>query len=138
MCVRERRATTCDDVDRARLGDGSQAMGAVLQEVHLDRFSALVDAAAARADDLAALFDYVLAIGGLWERLGLRDARVDAQLRDAENRERLASLARDQRAHSRQEQEGIAFYALRTLAALQSVVEDWRHARSSRSALITR
>ena len=113
-------------------------MVTVLQEAHLDRFSALVDAAAARADDLAALFDYVLAIGGLWERLGLRDARVDAQLRDAENRERLASLVRDQTAHSRQEQEGIALYALRTLAALQTVVEDWRHTRASPGALITR
>lgn len=113
-------------------------MVAALQDANLDRFSALVDAAAARADDLAALFDYVLAIGGLWERLGLRDPRVDTQLRDTENRQRLARLARDQAAHSRQEREGIAFYALRTLAALQTVVEDWRHARSSRGALITR
>lgn len=114
------------------------AIVTILQEVHLDRFSALVDAAAARADDLAALFDYVLAIGGLWERLGLRDPRVDTQLRDTENRDRLASLVRDQTAHSRQEREGIAFYALRTLAALQTVVEDWRHARSSPGALVTR
>lgn len=113
-------------------------MVTVLQEAHLDRFSALVDAAAARADDLAALFDYVLAIGRLWERLGLRDPRVDTQLGDAENRERLASLARDQAAHSRQEREGIAFYALRTLAALQTVVEDWRRARLAPSELITR
>lgn len=113
-------------------------MVTALQEAHLDRFSALVDAAAARADDLAALFDYVLAIGGLWERLGLRDPRVDAQLRDAENRERLTSLARDQATPSRQEREGIAFYALRTLAALQNFVEDWRHARSSPGVLITR
>lgn len=114
------------------------AMVTILQDVHLDRFSALVDAAAARADDLAALFDYVLAIGGLWERLGLRDPRVDTQLRDTENRDRLASLVRDQTVHSRQEREGIAFYALRTLAALQTVVEDWRHARSSPGALVTR
>ena len=113
-------------------------MVTILQDVHLDRFSALVDAAAARADDLAALFDYVLAIGGLWERLGLRDPRVDTQLRDTENRDRLASLVRDQTVHSRQEREGIAFYALRTLAALQIVVEDWRHAPSSPGALVTR
>lgn len=113
-------------------------MVAALQEANLDRFSALVDAAAARADDLAALFDYVLAIGGLWERLGLRDARVDAQLRDAANRDTLARLARDAGDSSGQDRERIAFYALKTLAALQTVVDDWRRTRAPRGALITR
>src|SRR5688572_31496019 len=48
------------------------AMIAVHQDANLDRLSALIDAAAARADDRVVLFDFVLAISELWSRLGLR------------------------------------------------------------------
>lgn len=113
-------------------------MVAALQEAHLDRFSALVDAAAARADDLPALFDFVIAIGDLWDRLGLRDPFVDAQLGDAENRTKLARAARGGAGDSGQEYERLAFYALRTLAALQTVVEAWRRRPAPRTAGVTR
>jgi hypothetical protein len=96
-----------------------------LNVAHLDRFSALVDAAASRADDLPALFDYVHAIAGLWERLGLSEPMVDAQLQDLANRERLADAAR-RPSEAATDREQLAYYALRTLAALQSVVDDWR------------
>jgi hypothetical protein len=112
-------------------------MVAPLQEANLDRFSALVDAAASRADDLAALFDFVLAIGDLWDRLGLRDPFVDAQLGDVESRGKLARAARDG-AGQGQEHERLAFYALRTLAALQTVVEAWRRPPALRTARINR
>lgn len=111
---------------------------AALQEANLDRFSALVDAAASRADDLAALFDFVLAIGDLWDRLGLRDPFVDAQLGDAENRGKLARVARDAATDTASEYERLAFYALRTLAALQTVVERWRRQPVVRADLVTR
>jgi hypothetical protein len=113
-------------------------MVAALQEANLDRFSALVDAAASRADDLAALFDFVLAIGDLWDRLGLRDPFVDAQLGDAENRGRLARAAREGGTGTSQEHERLAFYALRTLAALQTVVETWRRQPTVRASWATR
>src|SRR5687768_12224661 len=71
------------------------AMVASTQEANLDRLSALIDAAASRADDRVALFDFVLAIGDLWDRLGLRDPFVDAQLSDADSRAQLARAARD-------------------------------------------
>lgn len=108
------------------------------QDAHLDRFSALVDAAASRADDLAALFDFVIAIGDLWDRLGLHDPFVDAQLGDAENRGKLARIARDRAGDTGQEYERLAFYALRTLAALQTVVEAWRRQPALRTASISR
>ena len=111
---------------------------AALQEANLDRFSALVDAAASRADDLAALFDFVLAIGDLWDRLGLRDPFVDAQLGDAENRGKLARAARDGVTETAPEYERLAFYALRTLAALQTVVDTWRRQPVVRAGLVTR
>jgi len=101
-------------------------MVAALQDANLDRFSALVDAAALRADDLTALFDFVLAIGDLWDRLGLHDPFVDAQLGDRENRGKLLQAARDGAGDMSQERERLAFYALRTLAALQTIVETWR------------
>jgi hypothetical protein len=113
-------------------------MVAAHQEAHLDRFSALVDAAASRADDLAALFDFVIAIGDLWDRLGLRDPFVDAQLGDAENRTKLARVARDRGTRTGQEYERLAFYALRTLAALQTVVETWRRQPALRTAWVNR
>lgn len=111
---------------------------AALQEANLDRFSALVDAAASRADDLAALFDFVLAIGDLWDRLGLRDPFVDAQLGDVENRGKLTRAARDGATGTAPEYERLAFYALRTLAALQTVVETWRRQPVARAGLVTR
>jgi hypothetical protein len=113
-------------------------MVSVIHEANLDRFSALVDAAASRADDLETLFDFVLAIGEFWDRLGLQDPFVDAQLGDHENRGRLAHVARDRTRASAQEQEQLAFYALRTLAALQTVVEGWRRHPALRSALVSR
>jgi hypothetical protein len=108
------------------------------QDAHLDRLSALVDAAASRADDLAALFDFVIAIGDLWDRLGLRDPFVDAQLGDADNRGKLARAARDGRTGAGQDYERLAFYALRTLAALQTVVETWRRQPALRTTSISR
>jgi hypothetical protein len=111
---------------------------AALQEANLDRFSALVDAAASRADDLAALFDFVIAIGDLWDRLGLRDPFVDAQLGDVENRSKLARAARDGPTGTAQENERLAFYALRTLGALQTVVEEWRRRPALRTAWVNR
>ena len=113
-------------------------MVASLHEANLDRLSALVDAAALRADDLAALFDFVLAIGDLWDRLGLRDPFVDAQLGDTESRGKLTRAACGGSADSAQEHERLAFYALRTLGALQTVVEAWRRQPTLRSALISR
>ena len=107
------------------------------QEANLDRLSALIDAAASRADDRVALFDFVLAIGDLWDRLGLRDPFVDAQLSDAENRAQLARAARDGGGSS-QEQERLAFYALRTLAAFQTVIEGWRRRPALRAAWVNR
>jgi hypothetical protein len=109
-----------------------------LEDAHLDRLSALVDAAASRADDLAALFDFVLAIGDLWDRLGLRDPLVDAQLGDAEGRAQLTRAAREGEATSGQERERVAFYALRTLAALQTVIDAWRGRPTARTSLINR
>jgi hypothetical protein len=108
------------------------------QEAHLDRFSALVDAAASRADDLTALFDFVVALGEMWDRLGLRDPFVDAQLGDAENRSKLARAARERGTGAGQEYERLAFYALRTLAALQTVVETWRRQPALRTAWVNR
>jgi hypothetical protein len=113
-------------------------MVAALQEANLDRFSALVDAAASRADDLAALFDFVIAIGDLWDRLGLRDPFVDAQLGDTENRGKLTRVARERAAGSGPEYERLAFYALRTLSALQTVVETWRRQPTLRTAAVNR
>jgi hypothetical protein len=112
-------------------------MTAVQREAHLDRLSALVDAAAARADDRDALFDFVLAMGDLWCRLELRDPFVDAQLSDAASREQLARAARDA-ASAGPEAERLAFYALRTLAAFQTVVEDWRRRPALRTAWANR
>lgn len=108
------------------------------QEANLDRLSALIDAAASRADDRVALFDFVLAIGELWDRLGLRDPFVDAQLSDADSRDRLARVARDGDNDSEQEQERLAFYALRTLAAFQTVVEGWRRRPALKAAWVNR
>lgn len=101
-------------------------MIALDQDANLDRLSALIDAAASRADDRAVLFDFVLAISDLWNRLGLRDPFVDAQLSDADNRMRLAQAARDVGEDMGPESERVAFYALRTLAAFQTVVDGWR------------
>jgi hypothetical protein len=113
-------------------------MTASLHDANLDRLSALVDASALRADDLTALFDFVLAIGDLWDRLGLRDPAVDAQLGDRETRGQLARAARDDAVDSGQERERLAFYALRTLGALQTVVEVWRRQPALGTALINR
>lgn len=113
-------------------------MVATNQEANLDRLSALIDAAASRADDHAALFDFVLAIGDLWDRLGLRDPFVDAQLSDADSRTQLERAARDVRDQAGPEQERLAFYALRTLAAFQTVVEGWRRRPALRDAWINR
>ena len=114
------------------------AMVVAHQEANLDRLSALIDAAASRADDRVALFDFVLAIGDLWDRLGLRDPFVDAQLGDAESRERLARAARDAAGEPDQERERLAFYALRTLAAFQTVIEGWRRRPALRAAWVSR
>jgi hypothetical protein len=114
------------------------AMVASTQEANLDRLSALIDAAASRADDRAALFDFVLAIGDLWDRLGLRDPFVDAQLSDADSRAQLVRAARDGQGEASQEQERLAFYALRTLAAFQTVVEGWRRRPALRAAWVNR
>ena len=111
---------------------------AAVQEANLDRFSALVDAAASRADDLVALFDFVIAIGDLWDRLGLRDPFVDAQLGDADSRGQLARAAREGATGTAQEHERLAFYALRTLAALQTVVDAWRRQPAPRAASVNR
>ena len=110
----------------------------VVQEANLDRLSALIDAAASRADDRVALFDFVLAIGDLWDRLELRDPFVDAQLSDATSRASLARAARDTTAAADAEQERLAFYALRTLAAFQTVIEGWRRQPSLRAAWVNR
>lgn len=104
------------------------------QEANLDRLSALIDAAASRADDRVALFDFVLAIGDLWDRLGLRDPFVDAQLSDASSRAELARVAREGGGELSQEDERLAFYALRTLAAFQTVIEGWRRRPALRAA----
>jgi hypothetical protein len=109
-----------------------------LENAHRDRLSALVDAAALRADDLAALFDFVVAIADLWERLGLRDPLVDAQLGDAQSRADLARASRERDVTDGQERERLAFYALRTLAALQTVVDAWRRRPATRTTLINR
>jgi hypothetical protein len=109
-------------------------MGVSLKEANLDRFSALVDAAASRADDLPILFDFVLAIADLWDRLGLRDPFVDAQLGDKATRERLLRAAREPGGAAAAERESLAFYALRTLAALQTFVEGWRRQPALRRA----
>jgi hypothetical protein len=103
-----------------------------LREANLDRFSALVDAAALRADDPKVLFDFVLAIAGLWDRLELRDPFVDAQLGDAEARERLVRAAREPASAAAPEDERLAFYALRTLAAVQRFVEGSRRQPAGR------
>jgi len=113
-------------------------MVAINQEANLDRLSALIDAAAARADDHMALFDFVLAIGDLWDRLGLRDPFVDAHLSDADNRSQLERAARDGGGESGDEQERLAFYALRTLAAFQTVVEGWRRRPALKAAWVNR
>lgn len=113
-------------------------MVATTKEANLDRLSALIDAAASRADDHAALFDFVLAIGDLWDRLGLRDPFVDAQLSDAESRAQLGRVAREGRCEPGQDQERLAFYALRTLAAFQTVVEGWRRRPALKAAWINR
>ena len=115
-------------------------MVASTQEANLDRLSALIDAAASRADDRAALFDFVLAIGDLWDRLGLRDPFVDAQLSDADSRAQLVRAARDGEGEGEggQAQERLAFYALRTLAAFQTVVEGWRRRPALREAWVDR
>lgn len=104
-----------------------------LQAAHLDRLSALVDAAASRADDMPALFDFVIAIADLWERLDLRDGAVDSQLSDVERRAQLVRASRDGDLMP-DEHERLAFYALRTLAALQAVVEGWRRRPAMRGA----
>jgi hypothetical protein len=109
-----------------------------LREANLDRFSALVDAAASRADDPTALFDFVLAIAGLWDRLELRDPFVDAQLGDAETREELSRAAREPANAAPPERERLAFYALRTLAAVQTFVEGVRRLPELRSAGVSR
>ncbi|MGQ0713494.1 MAG: hypothetical protein ACT4PJ_07155 [Gemmatimonadaceae bacterium] len=109
-------------------------MVVALREANLDRFTALVDAAALRADDLTVLFDFVLAIADLWDRLGLRDPFVDAQLSDAAQREQLFLAARSPGSAPGPERERLAFYALRTLAALQTVVEEWRRQSGLRRA----
>ena len=109
-----------------------------VQEANLDRLSALIDAAASRADDRVALFDFVLAIGDLWDRLELRDPFVDAQLSDATSRASLARAARDAAPAADPEQERLAFYALRTLAAFQTVIEGWRRQPSLRAAWVNR
>ena len=108
------------------------------QEANLDRLSALIDAAASRADDHVALFDFVLAIGDLWDRLGLRDPFVDAQLSDATARAALTRAAREGSAETTPEHERLAFYALRTLAAFQAVIESWRRSRTVRAASMSR
>lgn len=113
-------------------------MMASTQEANLDRLSALIDAAASRADDRLALFDFVLAIGDLWDRLGLRDPFVDAQLSDENSRARLVRAARGGEGEASQQQEQLAFYALRTLAAFQTVVEEWRRRPALRTAWVTR
>lgn len=113
-------------------------MVASTQEANLDRLSALIDAAASRADDRAALFDFVLAIGDLWDRLGLRDPFVDAQLSDADSHAQLVRAARGGQGEASQEQERLAFYALRTLAAFQTVVEGWRRRPALRAAWVNR
>ena len=109
-------------------------MIAVHQDANLDRLSALIDAAASRADDRLALFDFVLAIGELWNRLELRDPFVDAQLSDADSQMRLAQAARDAGDNLGPESERLAFYALRTLAAFQTVVDGWRQRPELRRA----
>ena len=113
-------------------------MVAANQEANLDRLSALIDAAASRADDRVALFDFVLAIGELWDRLGLRDPFVDAQLSDADSRAQLERAARDGGDEPSGDQERLAFYALRTLAAFQTVVEGWRQRPALRTAWVNR
>ena len=113
-------------------------MVSVSQEANLDRLSALIDAAASRADDRVALFDFVLAIGDLWDRLGLRDPFVDAQLSDASSRAELVRLARGPSTELSQEQERLAFYALRTLAAFQTVIEGWRRRPALKAAWVDR
>lgn len=113
-------------------------MVSVTQEANLDRLSALIDAAASRADDRVALFDFVLAIGDLWDRLGLRDPFVDAQLSDADTRAQLTRAARDGGGESPQDNERLAFYALRTLAAFQTVIEGWRRRPALRDAAVAR
>ena len=113
-------------------------MVVTLREANLDRFSALVDAAASRADDPTVLFDFVLAIAGLWDRLGLRDPFVDAQLGDAETRERLHRAAREPAGAAPPERERLAFYSLKTLAALQTFVEGWRRQPALRTAGVSR
>lgn len=111
---------------------------AAFQDANLDRLSTLVDAAASRADDLVALFDFVIAIGDLWDRLGLRDPFVDAQLGDAQSRQSLALAAREGATGVTQDRERLAFYALRTLGALQTVVETWRRQPASGAAVVSR
>ena len=108
------------------------------QDANLDRLSALIDAAASRADDRVALFDFVLAIGELWDRLGLRDPFVVAQLSDSDSRAQLARVARDGEGEPGPDVERLAFYALRTLAAFQTVVEGWRRSPSLRAAWVSR
>ena len=116
-------------------------MVSVSQEANLDRLSALIDAAASRADDRVALFDFVVAIGDLWDRLGLRDPFVDAQLSDENSRTELARVARGAGGAGggcTQEQERLAFYALRTLAAFQTVIDGWRRRPALRAAGVDR
>ena len=113
-------------------------MVVTLREANLDRLSALVDAAASRADDPTVLFDFLLAIADLWDRLGLRDPFVDAQLGDAATRAHLLRAAREPGSDAPPERERLAFYALRTLAALQRFVEGWRREPALRSAWVGR
>lgn len=113
-------------------------MVSVNQGANLDRLSALIDAAASRADDRVALFDFVVAIGDLWDRLGLRDPFVDAQLSDENSRTELARVARGAGGECSQEQERLAFYALRTLAAFQTVIDGWRRRPALRAAWVDR
>jgi hypothetical protein len=110
----------------------------IRQEANLDRLSALIDAAASRADDHVALFDFVLAIGDLWDRLGLRDPFVDAQLSDAAARAELTRAAREGSADTTPEHERLAFYALRTLAAFQAVIDGWRRSPALRATWVSR
>jgi hypothetical protein len=113
-------------------------MVVTLREANLDRFSALVDAAASRADNAPVLFDFLLAIADLWDRLGLRDPSVDAQLSDADTRERLWRAARDPDGSATADREGLAFDALKTLATLQRFVDGWRRQPPRRNASSSR
>jgi hypothetical protein len=68
----------------------------------------------------------------------LRDPFVDAQLGDAETREELSRAAREPANAAPPERERLAFYALRTLAAVQTFVEGVRRLPELRSAGVSR